>query len=409
MSHENRTRALDVSTPQGVSGALTKESQHVFNYGTDRRDCETSLTMPLRRESYTSTPMLPAFAMNLPEGYLFHHLTQRLAKLGRVDDMKLLEVTGNRQIGRLRFSLPGEEHARPAPQIGLQRLLKEERSKELFEHLLNSYFDAGVAGVQPKVLIPDADRSPVRSLPTERMARTLPTSDLIVKTSEEYPFLAQNEFLCMDAARRAGVDVPEFWLSDSGELFIIKRFDIKEDGQPLGFEDMPVLMGKYRDPSGHYKYQGSYELVSTVIASRCPDVDSLRRYFEYVALSVLVRNGDAHLKNFGLLYEHPDSADPPKLAPLYDVVTTTVYEFANPAGAPVVDREMALRLSKSRRYPTREALFRLASLCHVQRPAEVLDRLIEGMRASMKANKDRVNKAFADKMAREWEGGIRSI
>jgi serine/threonine-protein kinase HipA len=44
-----------------------------------------------------------------------------------------------------------------------------------------------------------------------------------------------------------------------------------------------------------------------------------------ICLSVLVRNGDAHLKNFGILYDR-DRSDR-ALAPVYDMVTTTAYVF----------------------------------------------------------------------------------
>lgn len=37
----------------------------------------------------------------------------------------------------------------------------------------------------------------------------------------------------------------------------------------------------------------------------------------------LLRNGDAHLKNYGVLYER-DYEDA-RLAPIYDVITTTIY------------------------------------------------------------------------------------
>jgi serine/threonine-protein kinase HipA len=30
---------------------------------------------------------------------------------------------------------------------------------------------------------------------------------------------------------------------------------------------------------------------------------ALKQFFAYLVLSVLVRNGDAHLKNFGVLYD----------------------------------------------------------------------------------------------------------
>jgi serine/threonine-protein kinase HipA len=40
-------------------------------------------------------------------------------------------------------------------------------------------------------------------------------------------------------------------------------------------------------------------------------------------LSSLVKNGDAHLKNFGVLY--PSPRGPVTLAPVFDIVTTTAY------------------------------------------------------------------------------------
>jgi serine/threonine-protein kinase HipA len=42
-----------------------------------------------------------------------------------------------------------------------------------------------------------------------------------------------------------------------------------------------------------------------------------------VALSCAIENGDAHLKNFAVLYENAQS--PVVLAPAYDLVSTTVY------------------------------------------------------------------------------------
>jgi serine/threonine-protein kinase HipA len=63
------------------------------------------------------------------------------------------------------------------------------------------------------------------------------------------------------------------------------------------------------------------------------------QYFATLALSVMVRNGDAHLKNFGILYNQPRSAV--SLAPVYDVVTTTayitnekIYSVSPPSGNP---------------------------------------------------------------------------
>ena len=47
----------------------------------------------------------------------------------------------------------------------------------------------------------------------------------------------------MSIAKEAGIAVPEFYLSDNAELFVMRRFDRDEQLNPFGFEDMAVLMG----------------------------------------------------------------------------------------------------------------------------------------------------------------------
>jgi serine/threonine-protein kinase HipA len=59
-----------------------------------------------------------------------------------------------------------------------------------------------------------------------------------------------------------------------------------------------------------------------------------------------MRDGDAHLKNFGMLYEHPAAAR--RLAPIYDVICTDVY--------PELDGLLALKLNKSKAFPTSEEI-----------------------------------------------------
>lgn len=396
-----KIKTLQVSTPAGVAGLLHREAQYVFNYSATERENEVSLTMPIRAQSYTTTPLPPVFSMNLPEGYLYDRIVRRLAKHEAIDDMRMLAITGRQQIGRLQFMSPGEAWQAPDAQVGLQQLLHTPASDGLFEFLVETYFQAGISGVQPKVLLPDADRAL-----GERI--TLTEADLIVKTGGlEYPWLSVNEFLCMDVARRAGLDVPDFWLSDDGSLFIMRRFDLKPER--LGFEDMAVLMGLPRDPQGNYKYQQSYEAVARVIRtfSGTHANRNLHAFFESVTLSMLVRNGDAHLKNFGMLYPDPSSRDV-RLAPVYDVVSTTIYPYYNQrTGMERVDRTSALKFfsgAKSRVYPTREDLLRFGkTVCLVSKADEVIDRIASSMSDTLAAHHDRLQGEHATLLQAEWE------
>jgi serine/threonine-protein kinase HipA len=78
----DKIRRLDVHTPQGVAGLLAKESTFVFNYGEVEPDAAVSLTMPVRRKSYSSGALMNVFAMNRPEGYLRYIIEERLARFG---------------------------------------------------------------------------------------------------------------------------------------------------------------------------------------------------------------------------------------------------------------------------------------------------------------------------------------
>jgi serine/threonine-protein kinase HipA len=144
----------------------------------------------------------------------------------------------------------------------------------------------------------------------------------------------------MSVAKEAGLDVPEFWLSDDGKLFLMSRFDRTPAGAALGFEDMAVLTGR----TEKQKYEGSYEMIARAVEqySRADSVRQLRKLFERVIFSCLMRDGDAHLKNFGMLYEHPAAAR--RLAPIYDVVCTDIY--------PELDGRLALKLNKSKVFPS---------------------------------------------------------
>ena len=69
-----KVKRLVVTTPQGLAGTLEKESRFVFNYQTTDRECEASLLMPLRAESYSDGRLFSVFEMNRPEGYLLDYL-----------------------------------------------------------------------------------------------------------------------------------------------------------------------------------------------------------------------------------------------------------------------------------------------------------------------------------------------
>ena len=58
------------------------------------------------------------------------------------------------------------------------------------------------------------------------------------------------------------------------------------------------------------------------LAHRGHDLDGLREFARRLAFTILIANGDAHLKNWSLIYSDPRV---PSLAPAYDMVSTACY------------------------------------------------------------------------------------
>ena len=399
----SRVKLLNVVTPQGRSGELSKGSQFSFAYASADTEREVSLVMPYDPTPAVSNVLHPIFDMNVPEGFLADQIKRRMARHIQVDEMRLLSVIGGNQIGRLTYQNPVEASAAVRAQVGLGQILSADSTQDIFAFLVQTYFESGISGVQPKVLVPDLDK-----LAGGR--KTLLSSDLIVKSgADEYAHLAQNEFLCMEAARIAGLETPPFWLSEGGDLFVMERFDLTPSGR-LGFEDMAVLLGLNKDPHDNYKYSQSYETLATVIDHVCAHGEPLReleRFFSSVCLSVMVRNGDAHLKNFGVLYTHPGARETVRLAPVFDVTTTTVYEHYNPkSGRSLVDRTLAIKKNKVKTYPDRQQLMEFGRKhCAVEKPGIIIERIAEAMSEALVTHQARIDVELFSAMQAEWDAG----
>ena len=399
----SRVKLLNITTPQGLAGVLSKGSQFSFAYASAQASSEVSLVMPYDPTPAVSNVLHPIFDMNVPEGFLADQIKRRMAKHMQVDDMRLLSIIGGNQIGRLSYENPVEASAPVKAQVGLQEILSADASQGVFDFLVDTYFESGISGVQPKVLVPDLDK-----LTGSR--KTMLSSDLIVKSgADEYAHLAQNEFLCLEAARLAGMQTPRFWLSERGDLFVMERFDLTASGR-LGFEDMAVLLGLNKDPHDNYKYSQSYETLAAVINEVCRQGDVLReleRFYSSVCLSVMVRNGDAHLKNFGVLYTHPGALETVQLAPVFDVTTTTVYENYNPkSGQSLVDRTLAIKMNKVKAYPDRQQLIEFGRKhCGVANPGAIIERISDAMSEALSAHKVHIDVELFSTMQKEWDAG----
>lgn len=175
--------------------------------------------------------------------------------------------------------------------------------------------------------------------------------DWIVKTpSIRHRDVPVNEFSAMTLASMAGVDIPEIKLVELDKLdnlppinlpeeklaFAIRRFD-RSDEQRIHMEDFAQVLVKYP----HEKYNSaSYEQIGRILYYYSGDgLADAQQFARRLLVNILLANGDAHLKNWSLLYADQVT---PRLSPAYDIVTTSVY-IEN-------ERRHALNLDKTKEW-----------------------------------------------------------
>ena len=367
-----------------------------------------SVTMPFRLASW-SFPygLAPIFEMNLPEGVLRERLRLAFAKAtGTFDDYDLLSIVGRSQIGRIRYTGEQETLRDDVPFQSVDEILSHRRDSDLFRYLIERFATfSGISGVQPKVMVRD-EKAFSAHRKEARLSQSYRGATHIVKLWEpnEFPELAANEFFCLKVAQRCGLDVPRFQLAQDGAALVIDRFDLLPDGNYCGFEDFCVLNARRTDQ----KYSGSYE---TSILKRfqqfadSPHVHAdLEKLFTLIALNCALRNGDAHLKNFAIVYD--DVLGEARLAPAYDVVTTTVY---------LPQDSMALTLNGTTRWPSAKILQRLGetrAICTPARVRQIFERIADAiadtkpeLRAYIKQHPS--FKEIGNRMLREWDEGVK--
>ena len=360
-----------------------------------------SVTMPGRLASWnTSVGLAPIFDMNLPEGALREHLRRRFAKaVGTFDDYDLLGIVGRTQIGRIRYSALDSDLSEDVPFQSIDAILRARRGNKLFDDLIETFaVHSGLSGVQPKVMIRGREE---HAEPPEHYNVRGATHIVKLWHVDEYPDLAANEFFCLSAARTAGLLVPKFELSEDGTALVVERFDRYENGY-LGFEDFCVLNGLRTDQ----KYSGGYEtrLFRRLREFLAPAdfASAAEKLFRLFVLNCAIRNGDAHLKNFGIVYEDVNGAA--ELAPVYDLVTTVAY---------IPNDGMALTLGGSTNWPDRRKLVEIGQTradLSLQQVGAILERTADAMAATAPELRKHFKKsedAVGARIDGAWQNGLR--
>lgn len=284
--------------------------EYLIDYKNFDIENSISLSLPNTKRFYTYKHRFPPyFEIFLPEGYLYEIFKQILTKeYGYIDDYLIFSKLAPNIKTRVEFV--SDFSKLDFEFLEIENILQNDTS-DTFSKLLDIFLNKNaISGVQPKTVA------------LLKSKETLHVKEYIIKTwGEEYPNLAENEYFCLQACVKAGINTVKVELSQNRRFLVVENF-IFQDGEVLGFEEILSLMDKNRDS----KYNGSYEQVAKVISQFTTNKkSSLSEYFKVVVMNYLLKNGDAHLKNFGLLFSKDFSTI--SLSPAYDIVTTTAYLF----------------------------------------------------------------------------------
>lgn len=353
------TRALDIHLADRKVGTLValEGDRTIFSFAEDYVADAQRPTLSLGyRDTYGAlineprahrVRLEPFFSNLLPEGALKDYLARRVG-VKAVREFQLLAALGGDLPGAVR-AVPTEVAPENLAQVSEVAAAIPER------------FRFSLAGVQLKF-------SALKNQ-GKKGGLTIAVSgdggEWIVKLpSTNFASVPENEYSIMTLARLVGIDVPEIELLPLHQIeglpegidqlgqsaFAIRRFDRSPEGR-MHIEDFAQVFSVYPDD----KYdKASYRNILAVLAD-ATDEQSVDQFIRRLTFSVLVGNGDMHLKNWSLIY--PDGRRP-ILSPAYDLISTIAY---------LPGEQAALKFRRSKEWSdfSEETLVRLADKARI--------------------------------------------
>jgi serine/threonine-protein kinase HipA len=168
-------------------------------------------------------------------------------------------------------------------------------SEALDEALLNG---SSVGGARPKALLHDGPRRLIAKFSS---------------STDRYP-VVKGEFVAMELARRAGIDVAKVELTQAlgRDALLIERFDRPPEGGRRGLVSALTILGL--DEIGA-RYASYADLADLIRARFTEPTATLRELFSRITFNVLTGNSDDHARNHAAFWDGAELT----LTPAYDI------------------------------------------------------------------------------------------
>ena len=331
----------------------TDETNAAFRYDREflakEESFPISVNLPLTEGSFDEHATRVFFEGLLPEGFT------RRAVAGNIhvaadDYFAILKALGSECLGALCIMDPETGF----PDASYEKLKDEELIKLASEGagkaastMIKTH--VSLTGASGKVGLYLDNKENSWYLPTG----TAPSTHIVKQSHVRLNNIVINEFLSLLTAKKLGINIPDSFViniaqgkiaqgKDSEVLFATKRYDRKTDGISgdgssqkhldghkvpfrLHQEDFAQAMGisfqeKYEKPSGDYLAR-SFRLIQDYTED---PIQEMYKLWDYMIFDYLIGNTDNHIKNLSLLYS--EDYRKIQLSPLYDVISTIIYE-----------------------------------------------------------------------------------
>lgn len=341
-------RVLNVWWDGRIVGQLTQDRHGDIGFAytvawlDDEKTLPLSASLPKRSERFSRRECRPFFGGLLPEESQRLIAAQALG-VSPANDFALLDRLGGDVAGALQLLPEDQEPIEAGPITDQQpEPLDDDGIVRILDALPMRPLLAGqeglrlsLAGAQSKVPLILIDGQ--LALPVSGQA----TTHILKPPIARFPGTTENEAFVMRLAAAIGLDVaPVEPRSANGRPFLlVERYDRYRDVDGLVHrihqEDFCQALGvppetKYASEGGP-TFKDCFELLRRV--SERPATD-LAKLMDAAIFNLIVGNADAHGKNFSVLYDDRG----PRMAPLYDLLSTVAYPDLSP--------KMAMRIGK---------------------------------------------------------------
>jgi len=322
--------ALNVFLGEQQVGVLSQQDAGELRFQYLPGATPISVSLPLREEPFEDGECYPFFEGILPEENQ-RRAIERAVHVSGSNVLGMLEFLGGEVAGAVRLLREGEDPSEPAPEVipaalsdlELERILQRLPGRPML--VGEGQLRLSLAGAQTKLPVCLTNGCVRLPAPGE------PTTHIVKPPIVSYPGTTENEAFVMRLAAAVGLPtarVEACRLEGEGgpkTYLLVERYDRESQGgrvvrlhqedfcQALGFPSRQKYETNLGPGIAHCR-----QLIMD--CSEQPALDA-RNFLDAVGFNLLVGNGDAHAKNFSLLY----TADGIRMAPLYDLLTTALY------------------------------------------------------------------------------------